>query len=202
MFAETCPFCEYLEFTDPDPPEAVGESAASRRERHRRAFWWALGLSFVLGMSWRVIFTICCVGAVVFYQSSPNPNPGSVAAATTGARKKKFLVPEFKCQNPTCLRVSCRECRLISHTPYHCNDPQNPANIGPQGLEGLRLFVENAMAEALVRTCPQCGLNFLKLDGCNKMGIHELPSPPRSMTLPPKKWPSKLTDLLIFFFFC
>jgi hypothetical protein len=37
--------------------------------------------------------------------------------------------------------------------------------------EELRLAVERAMSEAMIRTCPKCELGFTKLDSCNKVGL-------------------------------
>ncbi|QSL67160.1 hypothetical protein MERGE_001549 [Pneumocystis wakefieldiae] len=36
-------------------------------------------------------------------------------------------------------------------------------------LDGLRLYVEREMANAVKRTCPVCNLSFVKSDGCNKL---------------------------------
>ena len=35
--------------------------------------------------------------------------------------------------------------------------------------EGLRLAMEKAMSEAVKRDCPNCGVGFVKSDGCNKV---------------------------------
>ncbi|KAJ1950836.1 hypothetical protein IWQ62_006501, partial [Dispira parvispora] len=35
--------------------------------------------------------------------------------------------------------------------------------------DALRRYVEQAMNEAVKRTCPQCHVSFVKSDGCNKM---------------------------------
>ncbi|KAG5292198.1 E3 ubiquitin-protein ligase RNF216 [Histoplasma ohiense] len=71
---------------------------------------------------------------------------------------------EFHCQNPECKKVSCRRCGLASHIPKTCeqaNDKKTPA----------RQKVEEAMSEALIRTCPnpKCNVKMIKEDGCNKM---------------------------------
>ncbi|KAK2751470.1 hypothetical protein FQN55_000745 [Onygenales sp. PD_40] len=69
---------------------------------------------------------------------------------------------EFRCENPECRKVSCRLCNLASHIPKTCeeaNDKKTPA----------RQKVEEAMSEALIRTCPKCKVKIVKEDGCNKM---------------------------------
>ncbi|KKZ60474.1 hypothetical protein EMCG_00761 [[Emmonsia] crescens] len=71
---------------------------------------------------------------------------------------------EFRCQYPGCRKVSCRLCGLESHIPKTCeqaNDKKTPA----------RQKIEEAMSEALIRTCPnpKCKVKIVKEDGCNKM---------------------------------
>ncbi|KAK2812973.1 hypothetical protein FQN50_000994 [Emmonsiellopsis sp. PD_5] len=69
---------------------------------------------------------------------------------------------EFRCENPECRKVSCRLCNLVSHIPKTCeeaNDKKTPA----------RQKIEEAMSEALIRTCPKCKVKIVKEDGCNKM---------------------------------
>lgn len=43
--------------------------------------------------------------------------------------------------------------------------------------ESLRLRIETAMSDAVKRTCPNCGISFLKSEGCNKVRLPSLPSP-------------------------
>jgi E3 ubiquitin-protein ligase RNF216 len=54
---------------------------------------------------------------------------------------------EFRCRNLECERVSCRLCRQETHIPLSCEDyaKENKATI--------RHAVEEAMTEALVRSC-------------------------------------------------
>ncbi|EEQ91048.1 RING finger protein [Blastomyces dermatitidis ER-3] len=71
---------------------------------------------------------------------------------------------QFYCQNPACRKVSCRRCGLAAHSPQTCeqaNDKKTPA----------RQKIEEAMSEALIRTCPnpKCKVKIIKEDGCNKM---------------------------------
>lgn len=137
---------------------------------------WFLGLIFVLGLRW----TVFLPPYILFSLSLPLRMSAPSRKEKEEPKPKVTLIPpEFHCKNEACLRVSCRSCRCDAHAPYECHDPKNPLNLGPQGLEGLRVKVENAMAEALVRTCPQCGLCFLKKEGCNKMS-NPLPFPTKS----------------------
>lgn len=71
---------------------------------------------------------------------------------------------EFRCDNPECGLVSCRICREKTHIPLNCQEAKNQ-----EKKLDHRHAVEEAMSEALVRTCNQCQNRFIKEDGCNKM---------------------------------
>ena len=46
------------------------------------------------------------------------------------------------------------------HDPHECYSSQ---------VQSLRLTLERATTDAVKRTCPQCNLGFVKLEGCNKL---------------------------------
>ncbi|KAI9006684.1 hypothetical protein CLU79DRAFT_548999 [Phycomyces nitens] len=66
----------------------------------------------------------------------------------------------FKCRNPACAKLSCLVCMRSIRGLHNCTE---------QEQDGLRLYVEKAMADAVKRTCPVCNLSFQKEDGCNKV---------------------------------
>ena len=68
--------------------------------------------------------------------------------------------PRFICRNPSCLRKSCLKCSKAWHDPHVCHEPL---------LVSLRTSVEAARTDAVKRTCPRCGLSFVKASGCNKL---------------------------------
>jgi hypothetical protein len=68
--------------------------------------------------------------------------------------------PRFTCRNPSCLRNSCLKCSKAWHDPHTCHEPL---------LISLRTSVEAARTAAVKRTCPRCGLSFVKASGCNKL---------------------------------
>ncbi|KAI1736787.1 hypothetical protein F4680DRAFT_249810 [Xylaria scruposa] len=70
---------------------------------------------------------------------------------------------EFRCENPSCLQVSCRLCRKETHIPKTCAEVD-----ADRGLDA-RHTLEEAMSEALIRRCNQCKNAFVKYDGCNKI---------------------------------
>ena len=69
----------------------------------------------------------------------------------------------FHC--PQCSYKSCRECGEEAHPGIKCDEVESKTET-----DG-RKNVEEAMTQALVRTCPRpfCRKKFLKTDGCNKM---------------------------------
>ncbi|OXV05258.1 hypothetical protein Egran_06974 [Elaphomyces granulatus] len=69
---------------------------------------------------------------------------------------------EFRCLAPDCKKVSCRLCKKETHIPKSCEEVQKEARV-------KRHLVEEAMTEALVRTCPSCKVKIVKDSGCNKL---------------------------------
>lgn len=66
----------------------------------------------------------------------------------------------FTCTNPSCQRASCITCHKPWHDPHICHEPL---------LLSLKATVEAARTSAIKRTCPRCGLSFVKSSGCNKL---------------------------------
>jgi hypothetical protein len=57
----------------------------------------------------------------------------------------------FRCRNEECLKESCRQCRKANHVPLRCDEVKEASETQ------MRIFVENKMAEAVIRQCPSCG---------------------------------------------
>nr|POE72314.1 e3 ubiquitin-protein ligase [Quercus suber] len=74
---------------------------------------------------------------------------------------------EFRCMNPECEKVSCRRCRLTSHIPLSCSKYKESLAKDNQ-LNAIHK-IEEAMTEALMRSCNKCKTRFIKEHGCNKM---------------------------------
>ncbi|CAO3594385.1 unnamed protein product [Absidia cylindrospora] len=66
----------------------------------------------------------------------------------------------FQCRNPSCGKLTCLQCMHVIRGLHNCYENEK---------DGLRLYIEKAMADAVKRTCPQCNLSFQKSDGCNKI---------------------------------
>ena len=71
----------------------------------------------------------------------------------------------FHC--PKCNYRSCRKCGDDYHPDIRCDQVESKKEAGG------RTKVEEAMTNALVRTCPRpmCRRKFLKESGCNKMTV-------------------------------
>ncbi|BFZ62929.1 hypothetical protein YB2330_004041 [Saitoella coloradoensis] len=74
--------------------------------------------------------------------------------------RRKRNGSRFRCQNSDCSRDSCLECGREWFPFHRCFEEEG---------DGLRLYVEKAMADAVKRTCPICQVSFVKSDGCNKL---------------------------------
>lgn len=72
----------------------------------------------------------------------------------------KIRSKRFTCSNPSCRSISCMTCQKLWQDPHVCHEPL---------LLDLRATVEAARTAAVKRTCPRCGLSFVKSSGCNKL---------------------------------
>ena len=80
----------------------------------------------------------------------------------------------FECRNPDCGIISCRSCRIKTHSPKSCEGCRS--RVAELTLEdqrenklAARHEIEEAMTAALVRICNACKRPFLKEEGCNHM---------------------------------
>ncbi|KAG4304377.1 hypothetical protein PORY_002087 [Pneumocystis oryctolagi] len=138
-----CPFCGYLEFIE--------------------------GL-FIVQIIFQLLFTnisslivgtsICLGGFFyIFNNSSVFLKKWIDKIAYRVLRKKSGSL--FKCKNVSyCGKCSCYQCGEEWLPLHKCFEKE---------LDGLRLYVEREMANAVKRTCPECNLSFVKSDGCNKL---------------------------------
>ena len=63
----------------------------------------------------------------------------------------------FSCLNPDCGKDSCRLCGQLSHIPMRCEEMENDEVVRK------RTYIENKMAEALIRHCYNCQRPYIKL---------------------------------------
>lgn len=72
---------------------------------------------------------------------------------------------EFRCLNPKCLKVTCKDCQeeWKDHFGLKCSEVEKKSQTN------LRLSYEERMTMAKVRKCGKCSCQFMKSEGCNKM---------------------------------
>ncbi|GAA5916284.1 E3 ubiquitin-protein ligase RNF216 [Sporobolomyces salmoneus] len=69
----------------------------------------------------------------------------------------------FTCLREDCGKVSCRKCKKEGHVPLTCEEADRESRMG--GVHA----VEDAMTEAMIRSCPKCQLKYIKSEACNKI---------------------------------
>lgn len=74
-----------------------------------------------------------------------------------------ILMSKYHTDTNTGLMLSCRKCKQKTHIPMTCEEASKDGKLS------YRHTLEEAMTEALVRTCKKCSNKFIKESGCNKM---------------------------------
>ncbi|KAI8873245.1 hypothetical protein GQ42DRAFT_152926 [Ramicandelaber brevisporus] len=92
--------------------------------------------------------------------SSTSSSPSTMQDGKTLEAEDESNGALFHCKNPSCCRTSCMLCDRMFSAGHRCID---------DGVDALRLHIERTMTEIVKRTCPQCGLSFVRSSGCNKM---------------------------------
>ncbi|KAL3463288.1 hypothetical protein BJX64DRAFT_257469 [Aspergillus heterothallicus] len=146
-----CPFCAYAE-VDPiyhPPPNGINW-------RFRRDGLISTILTIIILLD-TVPFLVIIMTILYFF------NPSALSTILNNAVLNiclKLRMKKFICANVTCQRASCITCQKPWRDPHVCHEPL---------LLDLRATVEAARTAAVKRTCPRCGLSFVKSSGCNKL---------------------------------
>ena len=147
-----CPFCSYAE-ADPVYHSSVRE-IGWRIRRDGGTLQTILMIFFILDLV--PILVIPFFVLLIL-------DPSSLTAIFDTAIRHlclKVRAKRFTCANPSCQRISCMACQKSWRDPHVCHEPL---------LTDLRATVEAARTAAVKRTCPRCGLSFVKSSGCNKL---------------------------------
>ncbi|PYH98951.1 putative RING finger protein [Aspergillus ellipticus CBS 707.79] len=146
-----CPSCSYAEIDPVYHPFATGLEWRFRRDGFIST---VLITVFLLDLIPLIIIPIA-----ILYLLDPSIAPtifhNALLNLCLKTRHKKFT-----CAHPACRRVSCITCQKPWRDPHVCHEPL---------LLDLRATVEAARTAAVKRTCPRCGLSFVKSSGCNKL---------------------------------
>ncbi|KAL2818301.1 hypothetical protein BJX63DRAFT_70334 [Aspergillus granulosus] len=146
-----CPFCSYAE-VDPiyhPPPNGINW-------RFRRDGLISTILTMIILLD-TVPFLIIIM--VILYCFNPSALSTILNTAVLNLCLK-LRMKKFTCANISCQRASCITCQKPWRDPHVCHEPL---------LLDLRATVEAARTAAVKRTCPRCGLSFVKSSGCNKL---------------------------------
>ena len=146
-----CPFCSYAEVDDLYlPPQTLHYRINLANPVRTLLTLMVLGFALCF-LPWYILLS-------VFFH-----RPRARLLFERGVQlliRKTHLPMRFICRNPSCARSSCRLCRANWRDPHTCHE---------SAALSLRTTVEAARTAALKRTCPRCGLAFVKESGCNKM---------------------------------
>lgn len=146
-----CPFCPYAEIDDLHLPHLIQR--------------WRLNTSYPFYTTLLLLLSLTFVPVILFnsllchFVTLPRLSTFldiSLARLT----RRTYFPTRFVCRSPTCLRASCLKCRKPWRDPHICHE---------SATLSLRTTIEAARTAAVKRTCPRCGLGFVKESGCNKM---------------------------------
>lgn len=147
-----CPFCPYAE-EDPN-----------YRSANTPAPYWRLkpikSLTTLISLVVLIDLLPLLILLVLLFASLRVVRPFQLFHTSLIHLAMRCRSPRFRCRNPGCSRVSCLKCHKAWHDPHTCHEPL---------LISLRTTVEAARTGAIKRTCPRCGLSFVKSSGCNKL---------------------------------
>lgn len=146
-----CPFCSYAEVDPLYHPPANGINWRFRRGNLVPTILMTI---FLLDLIPLLIIPLLAIILL---------SPSAVTTILTTSIRNLALntrAQRFTCSHPSCQRVSCITCQKPWHDPHICHEPL---------LLSLRATVEAARTSAIKRTCPRCGLSFVKSSGCNKL---------------------------------
>ncbi|KAL8775352.1 MAG: hypothetical protein Q9209_000360 [Squamulea sp. 1 TL-2023] len=150
-----CSLCSYAEAKDLYLPTGTLQFYINKKHPFRVFFHTLLILSLLPLLFLYMLFS-CLV-------SDPRKLPyfpSLFQTAFTRLANLQQFPPRFQCRSPTCSALTCTNCSKRWRDPHTCFESE---------VVELRTTIEAARTAALKRTCPRCGLNFIKESGCNKL---------------------------------
>ncbi|KAL8732097.1 MAG: hypothetical protein Q9166_003052 [cf. Caloplaca sp. 2 TL-2023] len=150
-----CSVCSYAEATDLYLPTGMLQYRFNMKHPFRSLFYMFLALSIL-----PLLLVYLFLSDLVF-RSGVSPSLFSLfeTAFARLADIEQFPA-RFQCRSPSCSALSCMKCSKPWRDPHTCFESE---------VIELRTTVEAARTAALKRTCPKCGIGFIKDNGCNKM---------------------------------
>ena len=149
-----CPFCPYAEYDELYLPPSTVHFGLSTSKPFRTFILLLLLLDLV---PFLLLYSLFCRCASSFRLRRPCAFFHTSLSRLT---RRKHLSRRFRCRSPTCGVASCLSCSKAWHDPHICHE---------SATLSLRKTIEAARTAAVKRTCPRCGLGFIKESGCNKL---------------------------------
>lgn len=157
---QRCPSCSYAEIDE--PPKF--------KLRHPMAIWHhittksspAIQIILISLSAALIAFTIplLILAAIIWLASRFLPRVRNILSKSITRVHKERRGLRFRCQNPSCLRITCTRCADPWRDPHICFESEKSS---------LRHAIEASATAAVKRTCPRCMLSFVKSSGCNKL---------------------------------
>ena len=149
-----CPFCTYAEIDELYLPPCTLRYRLNAAHIKVTTCLVLLMLNFVpLLLLYALISRLC-----LFHELPTITKMFSTSLARLS--RSRHFSQRFQCRSPLCALPSCRTCFKIWHDPHVCYE---------SAVLSLRTTIEAARTSAVKRTCPSCGLGFIKDSGCNKL---------------------------------
>ena len=148
-----CPFCAYAEVDELYFPPCTVRHKLNTAHFTATVFLLLLMLNFV-----PLLLLYALVSRPLFHELPTITSMFSTSLARLS--RTRHLSQRFQCRSPLCALPSCLTCFKIWHDPHVCHE---------SAVVSLRTTIEAARTAALKRTCPRCGLGFIKDSGCNKL---------------------------------
>lgn len=149
-----CPFCAYAEVDELYfPPSTV-------RYRLNAAHFKATAVLILVTLNFiPLLFLYSMLSCVFPFRELPTIT-GMFSTSLARLSRSRHLSQRFQCRSPLCGLPSCLTCFMLWQDPHVCHE---------SAMLSLRTTIEAARTAALKRTCPHCGLGFIKDSGCNKL---------------------------------
>ena len=149
-----CPFCAYAEVDDLYLPQQSVQYRPRINDIKSSILYLTMTLNFLPLLILYVL--LCC-----FLPSFTLPSLHTLCSVSLSRlSRSKHLPLRFQCRSLDCGQPSCLRCFKVWRDPHVCHE---------SATLSLRTTIETARTAALKRTCPQCGLAFVKDSGCNKL---------------------------------
>ena len=149
-----CPFCAYAEVDDLYFPPSTVRYRLNTTHFKATVFFFLLLLNFI-----PLLLLYALLSCLPLFRELPTTT-SMFSTSLARLSRSRHLSQRFQCRSPLCGLPSCLTCFKIWHDPHVCHE---------SAVLSLRTTIEAARTRALKRTCPHCGLGFIKDSGCNKL---------------------------------